>query len=657
MPSPARIPHPNSLLLALMLLALAAPLTPAQDDSQPVAPPIQGDIAADSVPKHLGSIVDDAEAEPNARLDAAVALVRAGSARESLVVINTLLGQAPGPESGVRVLLRAMASQAVVPSELWPPLSLIPADGDPDLRVLIARAAASFRTREAAAILVDLAERDPEPRVRSAAAESLTRLSGSTRPNEPGAWDAWLQSQGSVDGLAWLRGLIKGLSERADALADRLESAELQLVATNRRLHLALPPKERSALLASLLRDSVPRLRQLGFDLVDRELASSTQLDDDVGQAAIELLEHNQPRVRRQAALLVIRLAPEKGAEAVGVRLAIEQEPSVAEALLRGVARWPRPGLEADVVRWAIDDTQARRGAINAAWSLHRSGCLSDESARDALLGSLRGRSPETHEPTALHLLVAIGDESDLQRVRALLSGDNADARRRAGEALVPDPGSVDAVVEAASSDPAMYDLAAQSLTQHRADAAGLRALLALAPPTPEHGAMSVETLGSLLRVEQLLDVSGDIADTELRERLLSRVLGAPASTPRTQAIVVLASARLDLGRAAEALLALDAIDQTEHAPSARETDVRAASLLALGRAEEATPLEASADAWIRGFELSIGSPHAQAVLDLINTRFEGTLTPEQQQRLSLLEQALAEATTPGDDTPADEGP
>ncbi len=664
MPSPLR-PMPLKPLIALSIAVschctpVLAQDTPVQDApetiTQPEAP--APEPAPAPTPAEFGAVVEDSAADRASRLRAAQTLIQRGATRESLVIVNAILGRTTEADSGARIILAAMSAEPVVPGELWPPVSLLPVGDDASLRSLVAAAAGSFRTRDAAALLVEWAERDPDPQVRAAARAALIRLSGRTPPNEPEVWDEWLESQGAVDGLAWLRGLIQGLAARADGLSRKLDSAETQLVQAYRRLHLALPQDQRSALLASLLGDPIPRLRQLGFDLVDRELASSVQLDESVGLAAVGLIEDDDPAVRRRAALLVVRLAPETGAHAITERLRREPEASVAEALLRGVTRWPSEGCERQVTRWALADGITRDAALDTAWSLHRAGVFTDEHATGDLLEEIRLRETATLNASAMRLLSALGTPADRARLAALLEQGDAATRRRAAEAVVADPDSTDAVIKAATSDTGLYDLAARAIGQHRRDARGLRALIALPPPSIEAGAAAISTLCESLPTRELVEGVEPIKDPAQRERLLTRMLSAPESPDRTRALVVLSEARLELDRPAEALLTLDAIAPSETPPSQRRLDARTTALLALGRVADASALGGSADAWLSGLDRSIGSPHAEQVHQELTTRFAGALSDSQAQRLAGLRQRLSSAGEHGEATAAEDAP
>ncbi len=675
MPSPPWITARNALFLVPIILGgLISPLC-AQEGDQPPPPeqpqdqpaeqdppapdePDEAPAQAPTTPAQLGAIVEDAEADAQARLDAAHALIRRGALRESLVIVNAILGRTTGQSSGARVILEAMGDEPVVPGELWAPVALLPVADDASLRVLVATAAGSFRTRDAAALLVEWGERDPDPKVQRAARAALTRLSGRDLPPEPGVWDDWLAAQGTVDGLAWLRGLIQGLASRTDALSARLSAAERQLVETNRRLHLALPAEERSALLASLLVDPIPRLRTLGFDLVDRELASSVQLDESVGLAGIELLDNDDPGVRQRAALLVVRLAPERGAQAIIERLRRETDAGVAEALLRGVARWPGENCDSEVLRWALTNGPTSDAALDAAWSLQRSGMLTDEQARSALLDELRKRETGEMNASPLRLLSALGAQSDRARISALLDSGDAGVRRRAAEAIIADPESLDAIITAAQRDAGLYDLASRALGMHRRSAQGLAQLIALTPPTPEAGASAIDAMGALLSPSELLEATSRLDDPALRERLLARLLTEPKDPGLSEALIALAQARLDLGRAGDALAALDHIANTETPPPPPTQpllDAKTTALLALGRVDEASELGGSPDAWLRGLELSIGAPHAPRVHEELTTRFAGALSDAQAARLSALRQLLTPAEPKPDPKPEPE--
>ncbi len=626
----------------------AAETDPGEAPSETARLPESSDSRPDA--QTLAAIVEDADRPLGERLEAATALVALGRAREALLAINAILGQGDGDASGAKVLLEAMARTPVAPRELWAPVSLVPRD-DPSVRALVASAAGSFRTRQAADMLVTLLHDDPDASVRRAAHRALIRLSGRSLPPDAGAWGSWLERQGAVDGVAWLGGLIEGLASRADELERRAQTAESHLTDAYRRLHLALAPEARSDLLATMLHEQIPTVRALAFDLIDRELASSLQLGPEVGEAAVELMGDPDAMIRRRAAALVVRLAPETGAPAIIERLRVERDPSVAAPLLRGVTRWPAESASAHVVRWAAGRSPAADVALEAAWSLARAGVLASGAQRDDLLTSLREREATALSVHALRLLVTLGEERDRVRARELLASDDPELRRRVADALVSDPGSCDAIVEAAATDLRLYDAARRAIAAREPTAESLRALCALPAPSPEARRAAILEVCARMAEPELVQGVAELGDPVLIERALSRLeQRAPAdASPATGALgaglVHLAVARLKLGRPGDALATLDRVgvvgDDDELARAADET--RVSCLLAAGRVEDASVLGAGADAWLRGLELSIGTPHARWVHDELTVRFAGALDEARSARLVALRTRLGE--------------
>ncbi|MFI4896450.1 MAG: hypothetical protein ACIARR_01340, partial [Phycisphaerales bacterium JB059] len=406
----------------------------------------------------------------------------------------------------------------------------------------------------------------------------------------------------------------------------------------------------RSELLASLLQDRLPRLRRLGFDLIDRELASSVQLDDSVGIAAAALIDDPDPNVRRRAAVLVLRLSPENGPDEIAKRLPDETDAGVAEALLRGLARWPRPALSEEIARWSAEPGAVADAALAAAWAMERDGLLTDEADRARLLEQSRERDVATLGIGALRLLNSLGEASDRERIESLLQAPDPAMRRRAAEALASTPESVDAIVHAASNDPALYRLAADALRTHRMTPEGLRRLMEMPAPSSEVGGAAIDAFALALGPGGVRQAITGISDPARRVQALRHATGLAPSPERDACLAELARAQLELGLTPEALTSLDAM--TGESPPEGAEDARASALLALGRIADATPLEATPDAWLLGLQLCIGTDHARAVHDALTARFAGALTEAQTQRLQALRQQLASAAPDAEASP-----
>lgn len=654
----------STLLLALTLaatpVAACQPGSPPESDRSDDQPPATTPPAeAPSEVSTLSAAIENTELDRADRLGAATALVARGSSRDGLLAINAILGRGVGEGSGARLLLEAMARTPVAPRELWAPVSLVPGD-DAAVRRFVASAAGSFRTRQAAEMLVGLLRDDPDAGVRRAAHTALVRLSGRDLPADAGAWESWLQRQGAVDGIAWLGGLIEGLADRADRLEQRARVAENHLTDAYRRLHLALEPEARSGLLVTMLHEQIPSVRTLAFDLIDRELASALRLGPEVGEATVDLMDDADASIRRRAAALVVRLGPESGAGAILERLRAERDPAVAAALLRGVTRWPSAEAAPFVARWAGERGPARDVALEAAWSLHRAGALGEGEPRDQLLSILREREAGLLTVQGLRLLAALGEERDLARVRDLLSGDDAEARARAAGALASDPGSIDAIVAAAHSDPALFGAARRALLTRGATADALLTLRGLPAPSPEARRDAVLEMCEAMPAPELVRAAAGLDDDGLAERVLARLEedtpadGSPAGGAIGEAMVLLGAARLRMGRADEALATLERATVAPENTTllAAWVGARVSCLLGLGRVEDAMGLEAGADAWLRGLELAVGTPHARWVHDELTVRFAGALDEAQRARLAELRTRLGDAAPETDPAP-----
>src|SRR6185295_2164702 len=176
----------------------------------------------------------------------------------------------------------------------------------------------SFRTRDAARLLGRYIGEDQPKTVSAAAMSALARLTarddlGQDRP----AWAAWLREIDGMSESQWRLQLIAALAARNDRLAAQRHDAIAQLTDSLRKLHLATKAEDRPAMLASMLEDGIPAVRDLGFELVARELSATGHLDGPVGIAALKLLKHSDAAVRSSAAVLVRQLAPPDAEQAV----------------------------------------------------------------------------------------------------------------------------------------------------------------------------------------------------------------------------------------------------------------------------------------------------------------------------------------------------
>jgi hypothetical protein len=470
---------------------------------------------------------------------------------------------------------------------------------------------------------------------------------------ERGAWLGFAAEVQQLSDAQWRSRLVTALGERERRLEDGRQAAVGQLVEALRRLHLATRGEERPAFLASLLLNETVEVRQLGFELVRRELSAGGQLDGPVGGASLRLLAHVDASVRADAAVLVRQLAPEGAAEAVGAALARETDAGAAEDLLLAAARWPSVGLMDAVLRWVEAPTAAREAAFEAAWWMDRAGQLTQEG-RDKLLGAVRALTAQELTPAGVSLLAALGDDEDRARVAPLLRSERAAIRQAAGESLVWYGEFSEAILDAAAQDRDLFDLASRAVLVNGPTADRVRRLLALPMPGAEVAQPAILRTANGLESVELLSIAGEVQDATLRRSMLGlltsgdRVMSEGTNAENLAAIAegaaLLADLELSEGQPEAALAVLnnapyaDAVVGTERLES-----LRCAALLGAGQVELAEGLKAPVDSWLRGLELAKEGPQAGRIIQEIDARFRSSMSPEQRTYVDEVKQAVAE--------------
>jgi hypothetical protein len=542
--------------------------------------------------------------------------------------------------------LAAIAKDPDAPSRLYPLVAQRLAAATPEETPRVIAALGSFRTRDAARLLGRYVGEDHSKAENTAAMAALARLSARDDLGQNrAAWAAWLREMDGLSESQWRLQLIASLASRNDRLASERHDAVSQLTDSLRKLHLATKAEDRPGLLASMLEDEIPAVRDLGFELVARELSANGHLDGAVGAAALRLLIHPQPSVRSTAAVLVRQLAPPGAEQAVAGALADETDPAAAADLLLAAARWPSPGVVAPVLRWLESGTPAGDAAAEAAWWLFRAGELNVE-ASDRVLTAIRRVPADLMSPAAISLLAALGNDDDRERLVPLLASSEAPQRQAAGEALLWYPQDRPAILAAAANDPDLFDIASRAVFADEPSADDLRALLSLPKPSPELTRAAVLRVAGRMHADDLRAVANEVADPDLKRALLTNLIALERVMSEKSAPVQMGAIARGVGDLAElelsqnhsdaALAVLDAATfadgHSDQAP--RLAGLRCTALLALGRLDDAQHLEAGADCWLRGLAMA-SRPTAEAV-SALEARFTG-LTGDQKAALDTL--------------------
>ena len=657
-------------ILTVLALAPCSPLCSTLS-SRALAQPAA--IGADQSRNDAASwaTLNSPKADRAARAAAAAALVARAKAAQPDAILDllraSLEGRSPDPLAGDLIATALTTEpQGLAPlfDSLWLGAQHVADERTPPYFAALA----AYRTPDNAARLLDAAVASRLPIVARSAYTALADLSGRDDLGESRSdWAAWIDRAKAMSADDWQRELAGGLSARVARDRQRTQALSDRLSDTLRKLHLATPPEDRSKLLASLLADPEPSVRDLGFELVARELSATSTLGPEVGAASIALLGHDSALVRERAALLVAQLDPPGGQAAVLACLERETSAQTAAALLSASSRWLTPATIDLALRWLETGTSASGAAAEMLTSADRVGALT-ESQRQRALVRLRQIEGAAFPPAACKLLAAIGDDADRQRLAQLLRSDRSAQRLAAAEALVVFPEFLDDLLNAVASDGQLLPMATRGIILSRTDAATFERLRALSNISPEEKTESLASIGEFLSSADLLSVIGHTpASDPLYGRLLKnfsdpdRIMteAAAASTlpALAEGIMLLADSHLAGGRGDQALLALSAMPNLREVVGASAYDaVQVAALVAMGRPDDAETAAPDADAWLQAMKSAAGRPYASSLLNYTEMLFAGRMDEAQQTAFNQRRDAIAKVleSSPGSESMPD---
>jgi hypothetical protein len=179
-------------------------------------------------------------------------------------------------------------------------------------------------------------------------------------------------------------------------------------------------------------------------------------------------------------------------------------------------------------------------------------------------MGVLRERDAARGGEPALKLLVRLGNADDLARVAALLTVPEDPQRNAAASALAESSAGAGLLIEAAANDPRLFGPASRAIINHATEPDSIRRLAGLPVLETAVRDAAIVELGSRIRAEELAAGVGAAGlSASVRETILARL--AEADRERTPGVVdgllMLAEARIELRRPAEALAVLRTID------------------------------------------------------------------------------------------------
>jgi len=263
--------------------------------------------------------------------------------------------------------------------------------------------------------------RDPETDVRHAAAVALADLTNiRTFGADADKWRSWWWRNRFKPRSEWLADLTASLFRSNRQLENENALLRERLSRSMQELYAATPVAQREALLLRLLKDPLGNVRLAGTTIVNGIVAANQKVSEPVRVQVRTMLGDEDPRLRREAALLVANLGDSLPLDTLLKRLQVERVGAVRIALLTALGQVGVPKVISAVV--AEIGSREEGVATAAAGALERLAArqpLDDdlrEKAVKALLGRYRltGRQDNgvALRESLLNAMAVMGDEA-----------------------------------------------------------------------------------------------------------------------------------------------------------------------------------------------------------------------------------------------------
>ncbi len=628
MPCPARHALPGFLAASVIMAGASTASFSQPTDTQTVVSVASG---VDDL-----SVLVSADASDDARFEAAKRLVVKSDERTGTAISAALRdGSAPATQ---RAIARAIVAvdpgspryaQALRDSVATASTAACLSD------LLTALNSAPGRPSVAAAMARYLDASTPTD-MRSALSNALVRWTGCDECAARGVsgWREWWTRAESLDNDAWNIELARNFRTRAQRLARENDTLLASVVDLYTALYGATPQEQRSAVIASMLRDTHRQVNQLGLDLASRTLLNAQPLGPGVASAAMLLLASDQEDIRASAARLIENLGAPITQAAVVEALDRESSPRVAAPLLRLSSRDPANVPVTAVLRWLRAPEPAGSAAADAVLALHTAGLLERNAARDAL-STILDLEPTTMTASQARVLAALGGPEDRAAIRLVVAqSTNAGARRSGAIALATNPDETDFLLDAAANDPAVYEGAARAIAMHRPTASGFLELMHVAPRDAGWIGPSSRTLVALPSDQRLTAVRA-VQDLAKRDELLSAALqeGQSLNLDEARELQLLqAETRLDRNDGEGALAAANAALRDAQGNAGRAERVRFYALVMIGRLDDALAVTPGdpIEYWLEALRRCGALPHGPDVFALVDEHFASNMNTAQ---------------------------
>jgi len=398
-----------------MLIALAIAATAAGQQTQPAAPALTPEQAAEL--DRARTIITDVKASPEVRRIGAEDLLRLTYPAARDLAVEILGGNGdPLPRIAVCEAIAAVGGRRpeLLSAELVGPLMGLLGSADAAVRAKAATALSVFRDggvaehlgrlaadpqaplakrlaavealafnldqRQVVAALVDLLATDND-RLRAAVIDALRPAARDDYGADLAAWRQWWAGRSSLDEAGWLRDRVGLLRDRDRAAREAFEQSRAEterrcavlstrLIEQLRNVHRLTPEPQREELLIGWLSDPLLEFRQAAVGAVAARISDGHRPGDAVRAALRERFADPAPNLRRAVFDVVAALTDPADADAVLARLKEERDPAVREVVLRTLGRLGNPAA-IPVLVGELNDPSASEGCwVEAANSL-----------------------------------------------------------------------------------------------------------------------------------------------------------------------------------------------------------------------------------------------------------------------------------------------
>lgn len=256
-----------------------------------------------------------------------------------------------------------------------------------EVRLVLIEALQRDASRQTVRDLIDLL-RDPSLAIRDAAAQGLRTLVN--LPDfgaDVSLWEQWWAENQFKTREQWLADLVDRMAVDRIRLDAENEQLRVRLVQAMQDVYNIATKAQRPVLVQTMLSDPVADVRILGASLVDRMIAANDEIPADLRSRIRALLRDEDPRVRREAALLEAELPVETSAAVLLQRLAREDSPLVRAGIITALGRLAAPeAISAVLHSLAKGELEEATPAAEALAKIVAAAPLEDESRNQAAL-------------------------------------------------------------------------------------------------------------------------------------------------------------------------------------------------------------------------------------------------------------------------------